>query len=190
MRGWRGAWALAWWSCAAGHAAAAEEDGFTAVAEMLTGMGGSVDSRVGVGMTSYGVRGLIARAAIPARTTFLHVPSDAMLARPGPDPDSCVQIAEIVAELRKREQSAWWPYLRFDGSLGANVPATWTDAELVELQRLPPYDSRRHVEWYTSTCRPGTVYAQLEDVEKQALWIQVRFLHSAEACSALRSAHG
>ncbi len=185
----RRAWALACWSTAAG-AAAAEEDGFAALAEMLTGMGGSVDSRVGVGMTSYGVRGLIARAAIPARTTFLHVPSKAMLAQPGPDADSCVQIAEIAAELRKGEQSAWWPYLRFDGSLGANVPATWTDAELAELQRLPPYDSRRHVTWYTSTCLPGTDYAQLDDVQKQALWIQVRFAHSAEARRALGSARG
>jgi hypothetical protein len=181
--------------CAAAswHGAAADDEGFAAVAEMLVGMGGSVDPRVGVGMTSYGVRGLIASAPIPAGTVFLHVPSNAMLARPGSraEADTCVQIAEILVELRKGEQSAWWPYLRFDGSLGANVPATWTEAELAELQRLPPYDSRRHIAWYTSHCRPGSVYEQLEDVEKQALWIQVRVPQSeARKVPALCSACG
>jgi hypothetical protein len=154
----------------------AEDDGgLGAIAAMLRRKGGYVDPRLRVGMTSYGVRGIIAAEDIPEGTVLVYAPERAMLAAPpaSGDTDTCELVKVILTELRKGNSSEWWPYLRFDGSLGANLPATWTDEELSELQNLPPYGPRLYLDWYETECRPGVKYADLEDLEKQALWMQI-----------------
>jgi hypothetical protein len=177
--------ALVVWFCAVRLAAAnggdspvAADGGFDEVAAMLTRMGGFVDPRVRVGILPYGVRGLLATADIPANTVVIHVPTSAVLApvdREAKSVDSCALVDTILAELRKGEQSAWWPYLRFDDSLGSKVLDTWSREELNELQGLPPDDAGRDLEWYMKHCRPGVgSYAELSAHEQQAIWMQVR----------------
>jgi hypothetical protein len=135
-------------------------------------------------VTPSGVRGLQATADIPANTVLIHVPAAAVLApvdREAKNVDSCAMVETVLAELRKGEQSAWWPYLRFDDSLGSKVLDTWSREELEELQGLPPDDAGRDIEWYLENCRPGVgSYAELSVQEQQAIWIQVR-------CSSLRA---
>ncbi len=156
----------------------AADGGFDEVAAMLTRMGGFVDPRVRVGIMPSGVRGLLVTADIPAKTVLIHVPAGAVLApidREAKEVDSCAQVETVHAELRKGEQSAWWPYLRFDDSLGSKVLDTWSREELEELQGLPPDDAGRHVEWYMKRCRPELgSYAELSAQEQQAIWILVR----------------
>jgi hypothetical protein len=169
LRGWTGV------VSAAAEPEAEDDGGLGAIAGMLQRKGGYVDPRLRVGMTSYGVRGLFATEDIPAGTVLVYAPERAMLAAPpaSGDSDTCELIKVILTELRKGNASEWWPYLRFDGSLGANLPATWTDEELSELQNLPPYGPRLYLDWYETECRPGVKYAELDDVEKQALWMQI-----------------
>ncbi len=158
--------------------AVAADGGFDEVAAMLTRMGGFVDPRVRVGIMPYGARGLLATADIPAKTVVIHVPAGAVLApvdREAKKIDSCALVETVLAELRKGEQSAWWPYFRFDDSLGSKVLDTWSREELNELQGLPPDDAGRDVEWYMKHCRPEVgSYAELSAQEQQALWMQVR----------------
>jgi hypothetical protein len=190
--------ALLVWFCAVrlaaangGDSAVAADGGFDEVAAMLTRMGGFVDPRVRVGKMPSGVRGLLMTADIPANTVVIHVPAGAVLAPmdiDAEDYDYCAQVETVHAELRKGKQSAWWPHLRLDDSLGSKVLTTWSREELKELQGLPPDadDSGRDVELYMKHCRPGVgSFAELSAQEQQAFLISVRCACARRALRAL-----
>jgi hypothetical protein len=144
-----------------------EASDFQALVSWVRSEGGSVDSRLMLGTTSNGIRGLLAAEAIEAGAVLLHVPKSLIL-------DGGDNRPRVVRdELLKKEHGRWWPYLRLDESLTAGIPATWSDADLAELQGLEPRDSRRHIHWYSQAWAGGMPYEGLSDADKQALWMVV-----------------
>lgn len=144
-----------------------QERVFQALVGWVRSEGGSVDPRLTLGTTSNGIRGLSAAEAIDAGEVLLHVPTSLIL-------DGGEDRPRVLRdELLKQEHSRWWPYFRLDESRTARLPATWSDADLAELQGLEPHDPRRHIEWYSQAWADGRPYKEFSDADEHALWIIV-----------------
>ena len=94
------------------------------------------------------IRGLIAKADIPAETVIMNVPKSLIIEG---GEDWCPSFESIKKEMGMGRQSKWFEYFEFDDSSGGRLPLDWdrSGSAVRELQGLIP-DGTTHedIDWF------------------------------------------
>jgi hypothetical protein len=104
------------------------------------------------------IRGLFSTTFIPEGEVLVSLPQDILLcAFPDNttkwgDKRQCHLIYKLVEELKKGEQSRYWPYLSSMDDHEIDIPAVWSHEERQLLSGLYPTDWTRHTKWFESAC--------------------------------------
>ncbi|MEE9374574.1 MAG: SET domain-containing protein [Saprospiraceae bacterium] len=132
--------------------------------------GGEIEPQLGIGFEKK-VRGIYAKKGLSKNSLLLRCPWKLIIGSNGINQidESCSIVKALESEKRKGNASMWHLYLNFINEQKSRIPMQWDKEILKELQGLPPYDSTRHLKWFSTSCNDNQSNPFISKITQETL---------------------